>query len=415
MSLHQKHYYRFILITLGTILYFLANIQRVAIPGAIFDLLQGNFLVSASKITLLGSIFCYVYAFCQLIVGLMVDKFGGFRVIAIGSVVFSIGAILFPLSDNINILYLSRGLVGFGAATFYLSSIREVKKFAKDKNFSLAISYILFIGYCGGIFANAPFVAVVNQAGWQNSLFLIGCFTAVVTLIYLTLLLIFKPVHIEKKSHLSFSPFIEVLKNKKNINLYIFGSINYGLYYVLQSIIGKKFLQDFCNFGVNKAAVILSIMAVISAFAGTIVAYISKCIGNKRAPIFKIVGILSVLSVLSVFGLLFFDIHSKIIALIFCIPSFIGSISPLLILTLHCLNRYEVSATAVSIQNFGFFMMVGILGMISGLLMNVFEPQNINGILIYSNKSYALVYGLFLILSVIQAICAFRIKDEKLI
>ena len=413
MSLHQKHHFRFILITIGTILYFLANIQRVAIPGAIFDNIQGSFLISASKVTLLGSIFCYVYAFCQLIVGLMVDKFGGFRVIALGSIVFSIGAILFPLSDNINILYLSRALVGFGASTFYLSSIREVKKFAKDKNFSLAISYILFIGYSGGVIANAPFVAVVNKLGWQDTLFYIGTFTALITAIYLILLFIFKPVHIEKKTNLSFKPFFEVLSNRKNITLYIFGSINYGLYYVLQSIIGKKFLQDFCNFGVNKSALILSIMAIISAFAGTITAYISRCIGNKRAPIFKIVGILSFLSVLSAFSLLFFNIQSKIIALIFCIPSFIGSISPLLILTLHCLNRYEVSATAVSLQNFGFFMTVGILGMVSGVLMNTFEPLHSGGNLIYSNKSYLLVFGLFLILSIIQVIFVFKIKDEK--
>ena len=60
-------------------------------------------------------------------------------------------------------------------------------------------------------------------------------------------------------------------------------------------------------------------------------------------------------------------------------------------------------------------MMVGILGMISGILMNVFEPNNVNGIMIYSNKSYLLVFGLFLLLSIIQVICAFRIKDEKLV
>ena len=60
-------------------------------------------------------------------------------------------------------------------------------------------------------------------------------------------------------------------------------------------------------------------------------------------------------------------------------------------------------------------MMVGILGMLSGMLMNVFEPQNVNGVLIYSNKSYVLVYGLFLMLSIVQMFCAFRIKDEKLV
>lgn len=411
MTLHQKHYYRFILISICTLFYFFANIQRVAIPGAIFDNLQGDFMVSADKITFLASMMFYVYAICQLIVGIMVDKFGGFRVVTAGSIVFAIGVILFPLSNDINILYLSRALVGFGAATFYISTIREVKKFAKDKNFSLAISYILFIGYSGGIIANAPFVAVVNQIGWRDSLLYIGYFTLLITIIYLALFFIFKPVHIEKDTKLSLEPFREILKNKKNLILYAFGSINYGLYYVLQSVIGKKFLQDFCHFGVNKAAIILSFMAIVSALAGTITAYISKSIGNKRLIIYKIFGILSFISVISVFSLLFFNIHSKIIALIFCIPSFIGSISPLLILTLHCLNRYEVSATALSIQNFGFYMMVGILGMLSGILMNMFEPTNVNGVLIYSNQSYILVFGLFLILSIIEMFCAFKIKD----
>ena len=88
MSLHKKHILRFILIAAATIFYFLANIQRAAIPGAIFDSLQGDFGINASKVTLLGAVFCYMYALTQLIVGLMVDKLGGFRVAAIGSVIF---------------------------------------------------------------------------------------------------------------------------------------------------------------------------------------------------------------------------------------------------------------------------------------------------------------------------------------
>ena len=146
MTLHQKHGLRLALIIIATTLFFIANIQRVAIPGAIFDLLQGDFSADASKITLLGAIFCYIYAITQLVVGPLVDKFGGFRVMALGGIIFSIGSLLFPHSENLIGLYLSRALLGFGAATFYLSTIREVKKYAKDKNFSLAVSYILFIG-----------------------------------------------------------------------------------------------------------------------------------------------------------------------------------------------------------------------------------------------------------------------------
>ncbi|MBR2069776.1 MAG: MFS transporter [Candidatus Gastranaerophilales bacterium] len=411
MTLHQKHRYRLFLIIIATIFYFLANIQRVAIPGAVFNVLQGDFLVNASKITMLGAIFSYVYALTQLIVGLLVDKLGGFRVIALGCIIFTLGVLIFPHSNSLLGLYLSRALVGFGSATFYLSTIREVKKYSSDKNFSLSISYMLFIGYSGGIIANAPFVALVNQTGWRISLSLIAYFTLILAIIYLITLAVFKPTHIEKKTKFSLAPFKEVLSQKRNVNLYIFGSINYGLYYVLQSVIGNKFLQDFCHIGLHKSAVILSVMALISAFAGTITAFISRCINNKRAVIFKTFGFLSFFSCLAVSLFLIFDIHSKIIALIFCIPSFIGSISPLLILTLHIYNRYEVSATAVSIQNCAFFMMVGILGMISGMLMNVFEPVVKNGVMIYSNNSYLLVFGLFLILSIFEVLCAMRIKD----
>jgi len=76
-------------------------------------------------------------------------------------------------------------------------------------------------------------------------------------------------------------------------------------------------------------------------------------------------------------------------------------------------NRYEVSATAVSIQNFGFFMMVGFLGMLVGMLMNRFEPLSENGILVYSRYSYLLVFALFLILTLVEVYCAFKIKDKN--
>lgn len=410
--LHQKHKLRFALIIIATTLFFIANIQRVAIPGAIFDLLQGDFQADASKITLLGAVFCYVYAITQLIVGPLVDKFGGFRVMALGGGIFALGSIIFPHSEHLLGLYLSRALLGFGAGTFYLSTIREVKKYAKDNNFSLAVSYILFVGYSGGVFANAPFVACTHQIGWKNTLYLLGFITLILALIYLVIFFIFKPVHIEKKVPFSINSFKEILSIKDNRYLYIFGATNYGIYYVLQTVIGKKFLEDFCHFGVNKAALILSLMAIISAFAGTITAFISKCLNNKRAIIFRTFGILSMFSMLCIFLMLMFDIHSKAIAIILCIPSYIGSISPLLIMALHSLNRIEVSATAVSIQNFSFFMMVGLMGMITGMLMNVFEPIKQNGVLIYQNNSYLLVFGLFLTLSLVQVFVGFKIVDK---
>ena len=45
--------------------------------------------------------------------------------------------------------------------------------------------------------------------------------------------------------------------------------------------------------------------------------------------------------------------------------------------------------------------------------MNVFEPIEKNNVLVYSNKAYLLVFGLFLLLSIFELFCAFKIKDES--
>ena len=64
------------LILSGTGLYFFANIQRVAIPGAIFDLLQEDLHLSAPGVTALGSVFMYVYALNQLTIGVLINNAG---------------------------------------------------------------------------------------------------------------------------------------------------------------------------------------------------------------------------------------------------------------------------------------------------------------------------------------------------
>ena len=80
------------LLSLTVVLYFFANFQRTVVPGALFSELQQDLDVSAKAITGFGAAFMYVYAATQLAVGLLVDKYGGMRVLATGSILMAIGA-----------------------------------------------------------------------------------------------------------------------------------------------------------------------------------------------------------------------------------------------------------------------------------------------------------------------------------
>jgi len=394
------------------LLYFIANFQRIAVPGAIFDILEQELSVSAPYITAFGAIFMYVYAIGQLITGVLVGRYGGLRVISCGGIIFGIGCILFPVTSVLPVMYLSRALMGFGCSMFYLSLVKELKNLYSDKDYGIALSVMLFVGYLGGIFANAPFVLLMKSMGWRDILLVIAGVIAVSLFVLFGILGKIKLPEINREITFKISSFVNVLHKKHNRNLFTFACCNFGISYVIQTIIGKKFLEDFCMFPAVKAAMILSIMAIIAAVFNIVNATVCKLCHNHRVLFLKGASIVTFLSLLIIFLLILFDIRSAIIGLIFCIIAGNASISSLLIPVIQQSNREANAVTAVSIMNFSFFMMVGILGTLTGFLLNIHTPERINGVLVYGRESYLLLFGTFLALSVFEMYKAAKLSNR---
>ena len=403
---------KFLLIFLGTLFYFFANFQRIAIPGAIFDILQHELKVSAPYITAFGAIFMYIYACSQLINGVLVDRYGGLRVMMTGGIVLALGCLLFPMTSNLALMYFSRALVGLGGSMFYLSLIRELKECFSDKNFGIAISVMLCIGYSGGIAANAPFVFAMKFMGWREILLILAGVVIAALIIFTLLTAKIKFPEVNQNVKLRTLPFRLVLHKKHNRNLFSFACCNFGISYAIQAIIGKKFLEDFCLMSSPKAAMVLSGMAIIAAVFNIVNAAFCKMCHNHRVIFLKNAAIITFVSLLLICLFLIFNIRTNAIAIIFCILAANASLTSLLVPVLHLTNRKMVSGTAVSIMNFCFFMMVGILGTAAGFLLNIFAPQKIGNVLVYSNKSYLAVFGLFFVLSVFELYKAFKLSNK---
>lgn len=401
-----------LLIFLGAFFYFLANFHRIAIPGAIFDLLQHELKLSAPYITTFGAIFMYIYAFNQLVIGVMVDRFGGLRVMLTGGIILALGSLLFPLTSNILIMYFARALLGLGGSMFYLSLIREIRECVSDKDFGIAISIMLFVGYAGGIAANAPFVFALRYMNWRELILIIAGVTLIaVTIFYLIVKKVTLP-EINKNVKMRTLPFRLVLHKKHNRNLFSFACCNFGISYTIQTIIGKKFLEDFCYMTTSKSAMILSIMAVIAAIFNIINASLCKICHNHRVRYLKNASVITFISLLIICICLFFNIRTSLIAIIFCVLAGNASLTSILVPVLHLTNRKMFSGTAVSIMNFCFFMMVGFLGTATGFLLNVFKPEKVCDILVYSEKSYLAVFGMFFLLSLFELYKAMKLSNK---
>lgn len=400
------------LILLGTLFYFVANFQRIAVPGAIFDVLEQELSVGAPQITAFGAIFMYVYAFTQLLNGVFVDRYGGYRVMLVGGIIMSIGCIIFPLTANLSLMYFSRALMGLGGSMFYLSIIKELGLLFEEKDFGIALSVMLFVGYAGGIAANAPFVMAMRVLSWREILLIIAGIVLVSVIAYIILMPKVKLPEVNRHVGLKALPFQLVLHKSHNRNLFTFACCNFGISYVIQTVIGKKFLEDFCFMTSAKAAVVLSIMAIVAAVFNIVNASICKLFHNHRVIFLKGASVITFISLLLIFLFIHFEIRTLFIAFIFCVLAANASLSSLLVPVLYATNRKMISGTAVSILNFSYFMMVGLLGSATGYILHLFEPTRIGNKIVYSNNSYLLLFGLFLALSVYEIYRAAKLSDK---
>ena len=369
-------------------------------------------LNKAILVIVILAIFMYVYAFTQLLNGIFVDRYGGYRVMLIGGIIMALGCVIFPLSSNLTIMYFSRALLGLGGSMFYLSLIKELGLLFSEKDFGIALSIMLFIGYAGGIVANAPFVLAMRVLSWREILLIISGIVLVSVIIYAILMPKIKLQEVNRHVGLKALPFQLVLHKHHNRDLFTFACCNFGISYVIQTVIGKKFLEDFCLLSPARSAVVLSIMAIVAAVFNIVNAWACKVCHNHRVLFLKGASIVTFVSLLLVCLMIWFDIKSMFIAFIFCVLAGNASLSALLVPVLHATNPKMISGTAVSILNFSYFMMVGLLGTVTGYILHVFEPTRVGNVLVYNSKSYLLLFGVFLLLSIYEMFRAAKLSNK---
>lgn len=384
----------------GALLFACANVQRVAIPGAVFNELQMKWSLTASQVTGFGASFMYVYAISQLFVGLFCDRFGGARVIAAGGIVFSLGSFIFAFMDNYCLLCIGRGLTGLGGSTFYLGLVTEAIRYFK-KNYSSIISIIIMTGYAGGIMANAPFSFAVSHSSLRIVL------AAVATLqlgLYLFYLMPFSSISKPPVRDVPFSckSFVNVMKIKSNWNIYLFFSVHWGLFYSIQTVIGKKFLEDFCRIPSSTAAVFLSTTSLITAASGFVYVIGCKKLGNRRKPFCLLTAFTTLLFFLLMVILTALNIRNIIPAVLICLFASTSSLSAIVIPMIKENNASGETSSAIAFANSFSYVLVAVFGNVIGGMLSLFTPENVGGKLIYSRSAYLSVFCVMLV-------CAFGV------
>ncbi len=405
---------KIILFALMLALYFVSFFHRVAVPGTIFNELQKDFNASATSISMLGAIFLYIYAAMQLLTGILVDKAGPARTIILGGVILTIGVILFSLSKSLTMLYATRALLACGASLIYLCLVKEVAELFSDKNFAVFLGVVLISGYLGAITGTYPFERAVSFIGWRYSILATGIITAIFLsgIIFFYLRIPNKEI---RSVDISLDHVTSIIANVFTFPIYISNCISFSIYFLIQSSIGKKLLEDVFHFSSEKASTYVLCLVFSCMLGAGFSGMVSKMIDNKRKPLIVFGSSLSLVYCI----LMAFAIKGWVGEYIL-LPAFIalGLSSLGQTMGTACmkeLNKRQMSATAISFLNAASYGAVAILVTASGYLMDLFTTMavKVGDVLIYPKEAYMAIFTLCLVLSIFSLFGALLTRETQ--
>lgn len=395
--------------------------QRTSVPGTVFNDLQVDYGLTGTQIAGMGSAYICVYAFCQLIVGILADKYGGIRVITCAGIVFCIGALGFPLVCGNSIyhlclMYFMRVLCGLGSSGMFLSLLREIDHLFGRKNFSVIFGIMYFIGYGGGLCGTLPFSMLKEHFYWNHILIGAGIVSII---LYIIFLLGKRSVPLEpvRQIPFSFRPLLFLLKNPYSCFLTFNSAVVFSCYFVIQTVFGMKFLLDFAKLSEKAASGTIFSLTLISMSTLLGGGILTRLMKNRRKPlVITSCGIVLFCNILMLVSILF-RLPSCCFAIAYCLFAFASGLSVAFTLLMQELNSRDIMTQSAGFLNMAGYMSVAIFSILIGLLLDSFvDPAAFTGnkgVIVYPAKAYATLFVLLLIPTTISFIFSCFLPETK--
>lgn len=156
-----------------SLIYFFVYFHRVSTSVIAQDILK-DFNVNATALGFMSSMYFYLYAFEQPLVGYFTDKLGARRVIAYCTLAAAAGCFMFALAPGIGWASAGRAMIGIGVGGVYVPAVKAFSQWFRRNEFATMIGLLMAVGNFGAIVATTPLAWAANNWGWRASFHVIG-------------------------------------------------------------------------------------------------------------------------------------------------------------------------------------------------------------------------------------------------
>ena len=395
------------------LLYMYICFQRGIVPGQIFNELAADFSLGAAKLAKIGTFFMLVYAFAQVPGGILIQKFGGIRILIVSSLLLCIGGMAFPFSNSYAMLLISRTLVGIGGSLIYPSMIDEANK-VHSNNFTSVIGISCLCGFIASAMGTVPFVYAVHSLGWRTSMLVPAILGLLVTIVLLAMAMKVEKVPIANMKF-GLGGYWETLTNRNDFLLITSYTVNYGTYYAVLSIFGKKFLEDACGMSAPAASLVSMLLMIAPALYNTFTGMMTARIGNKRRIFIRAMGIIHLAACACILlGLILghFPGRGLLFSTALVAMSLVGGLAPIIYAATREYSTDGSLPIITGLINFSAYGMVFLFGTFAGYAMELIGGTKMpDGTVIYSNMAYIAIFGIFVVISAMTCKMAFMVPE----
>src|SRR3954469_24838071 len=167
---------------LAAAFYLVAIFHRMSLGVASLDA-SARFGVSTSAIALLSSVQLGLYLAMQIPAGLLADRLGPRRSLALGLLAIGAGELVFAFSASFSLALVGRAVVGVGDACMFLNVLRVAAQWLPRRRYALATALTGVCGSIGQLVGTAPLSAALGGLGWTPTFAGSGVLTAVLAML----------------------------------------------------------------------------------------------------------------------------------------------------------------------------------------------------------------------------------------
>lgn len=398
---------------LGALYYCYEYLLRIS-PSVMTQELMRMYHLTATEVGLFSAYYYHAYVPLQIIVGLLMDRYGPRRLLTLACMLCAFGTYLFASGYSLHMAEAGRFLVGFGSAFAFVGALKLATIWLPPHRFALISGIITCLGMVGAMIGDIILRSFVDRVGWQVTIYASAAIGVILTAV------IWSIVRDAKSQQTQFHTqsldfrglLLGLLGALKNPQIWLNGLIGLLLYLSLSAFAelwGIQYLEQSHGFSKVAAANANSLIFLGWAVGGPLWGWLSDSIRLRRLPILmaSIFALIIVVVILYVPGLSAMQLYLLLFA--FGIAS---SAQILVFAIAREATSMRITGTAIALTNF--FVMVGgnVFQPVVGKLLDMrWAGTMTEGVRIYSPEAYQFALSIMPIGIALAILIAFFIRE----